>query len=48
MTRRKFKGDGLAIATLLYGPPKVDPNGQTNLPLGNSEPPDTQEKEKQQ
>jgi hypothetical protein len=38
--RRKFKGDGYAVATLLYGPPKVDPDGQTSLPLDNPEPPE--------
>lgn len=41
--RRKFQGDGLVIATLLYGPPKVDPDGQTNLPLDNPEPPEKEE-----
>ena len=45
--RRKFQGDGLAIATLLYGPPKMDPDGQMNLPLDKSEPPE-QEEEKEE
>lgn len=45
MKRRKFQGDGLAIATLLYGPPKVDPDGQTNLSLDNTEPPEQEPQE---
>ena len=47
MKRRKFQGDGLAIATLLYGPPKKDPDGQMNLPLDSPEPPQQQPQEDQ-
>ncbi len=43
--RRKFKGDGYAVATLLYGPPKVDRDGQTNLPLDKPEPPEEEPQE---
>lgn len=46
MKRRKFQGDGFTIATLLYGPPNTDPDGQTNLPLDQTQPPEDQEEEK--
>lgn len=47
MKHRKFKGDGLAIATLLYGPPKMDPDGQINLSLDQPQPPEPQEENKE-
>ena len=38
MKRNKVQGNGHLIATLLYGPPKADPDGQTSLPLEGQEP----------
>lgn len=36
MRKKKFKGDGIKLATLLYGPPKTKTT-QYELPLGKAE-----------